>query len=662
MVYRIVAIALLLSFWTKATHAQPVTDITAIPNGFSYWIRSSGTYRLANDINWQGGPLGLTPFLITANNVTLNLNGKTIRAVGSAGNPYNTTGISAYGCNRLVVSNGVLQGFREYGITVTESQDVALSRITVRDIHNPTLVPITNSPPNAAAGIAFLLSTNVTVSDSTIANISGGPQVMMVAGLQALATPGLTVNRTTVTAISSRPETGLNDNLCNGIAVINSPDAVLSDILISNVVGIRFTATVNGLVADESANFQLTGRTNMITAITNFGAVAAGISGTTPKGMAIRNTRISDVFTGETWTNNLIGHTSLGMVFGPLGGYPLGFRGVTVTNGGRGYTSAPTVIITNVPNDQGSGATARAFVSGGQVTRVQILSPGSNFLTFPSITFRGGGGRGAAAIVLPSQVIYDRTNTNTGGGVFVTNCLVENITGSIDDAHGISFFGVTNVVASNILIRHVRDGSNSLGIGGSKATGIENFGNPMVADSRITLIRCRAENIRAHSPGDLAANGFSLAGGGIRLISCTASNVRVTGTNRLTPGASPGLGYGFGYAPDIRLNYQYPAWNAVLQDCSAADCDVGFDTFNYQNSVWIRPVSSRNRLEFLIQPSNPGLPSGTVRMFYGSVWNQIYEATNYTKAVPVWNNATGNRIIPAPTPPLPPRYIPPHAW
>ena len=48
----------------------------------------------------------------------------------------------------------------------------------------------------------------------------------------------------------------------------------------------------------------------------------------------------------------------------------------------------------------------------------------------------------------------------------------------------------------------------------TKATGIEVFGNPMVPDSNIKIIDCRAETIRAISPGDLAANGFSAAGGG----------------------------------------------------------------------------------------------------------------------------------------------------
>ena len=166
---------------TGAIHAKinsgPVTTITSIPNGTSYWITSPGTYRLANDIEWQGGPLGLTPFLITASNVTLDLNGKTVLAVDSTSNSYNSTGISVGESTQVVITNGILEGFREYGITVTESRNVTLSGIIVRDIHNPTTVPITDPVPNAVAGMAFLLCSNVTVSHSTISNISGGPQV-----------------------------------------------------------------------------------------------------------------------------------------------------------------------------------------------------------------------------------------------------------------------------------------------------------------------------------------------------------------------------------------------------------------------------------------------------------------------------------------------------
>ncbi|MFM7375674.1 MAG: hypothetical protein ACKO39_11060, partial [Chthoniobacterales bacterium] len=462
-----------------------------------------------------------------------------------------------------------------------------------------------------------------------------------------LDAPGLQVFGTTVTGVSNAVALTNAKNLCNGISVLFSPNAVFSNITVANVVGNSNTAAVNGLVTYSSANFQLLGSSvasNAISGITNYGAVAAGISGTQVSGMTVRNTRVSNLFTGQDWTNNTIGHTVLGMAFAPLGGYPLGFAGVTVTNGGRGYTSAPTVTISNVTNDFGAGATARATVRNGRVISVEVLTTGSNFQTFPSITFSGGGGTGAAAIVLPSQATYDATNTNTGGGVLVTDCLVENVAGSIDDAHGISFFGVTNVTASNVVVRNVQDGFNTLGLGGSKATGIEVFGNPMVDNSGITLVDCHASDIRANSPGDLAANGFSAAGGGITLIGCTASNVTVVGTNLLNPRASPGRGNGFGWAPDIRINYQYNAWNVTYDNCTATKCDVGFDTFNHQNSTWINPVSTKNRTAFLRQRSRPGEPQGTKRIFRGAVWNQVYEATNQPIPVPVWNNALGNWI------------------
>lgn len=65
---------------------------------------------------------------------------------------------------------------------------------------------------------------------------------------------------------------------------------------------------------------------------------------------------------------------------------------IAVTNGGRNYTSAPTVTISG-----GTGATARATVSGGRVTAVNLTSLGANFTAEPVISFSGGGGTDAAA-------------------------------------------------------------------------------------------------------------------------------------------------------------------------------------------------------------------------------------------------------------------------
>lgn len=78
-----------------------------------------------------------------------------------------------------------------------------------------------------------------------------------------------------------------------------------------------------------------------------------------------------------------------------------GIKTIAVTNGGVGYTTAPTVNITGA-----GGAIATATVTAGSVTSV-TLSPDpvtgagaarGKYTAAPGITFSGGGGSGAAAI------------------------------------------------------------------------------------------------------------------------------------------------------------------------------------------------------------------------------------------------------------------------
>jgi hypothetical protein len=71
-----------------------------------------------------------------------------------------------------------------------------------------------------------------------------------------------------------------------------------------------------------------------------------------------------------------------------------GLDDLDITNSGTGYTSAPTVAITG---GGGTGATATATVSGGQVTGLTITNPGDGYTSAPTVTFTGGAGSGAAA-------------------------------------------------------------------------------------------------------------------------------------------------------------------------------------------------------------------------------------------------------------------------
>ena len=432
-----------LAFALPGARAAIIPLNSLISNNATLPILVEGYYILTNDVVWSStNTNAIAPIAIVANDVDLNLNGFTIRATNSATSEGNLVGISISGATTVAVTNGTIRGFRRNGISVVGGTQIWLGDLTIADIHNPT----TNAPNfeedllNPTAGISIEGGSGVTVSNVVISNVSGGANVMTVAGLEALLAPGLQVFGTTVTGVSNSVAVGNAKNLCNGISVLFSPNVVFSNVTIANVVGNSNTAAVNGLVTYGSTNLQLLGSpgaSNAISGITNYGAVGTGISGTQVSGMTIRHTRISNVFTGQDWTNNLIGHTALGMVFAPLNGYPLGFTNITVTNGGSGYTSAPTVTVSNVANDPGSGAKAVATVSNGSVVSVRVTATGSNFQTFPSIAFSCGGGSNGAAVVLPYfttpsfapvNVVYDINNTNTGGNVIVADCLVEHIT------------------------------------------------------------------------------------------------------------------------------------------------------------------------------------------------------------------------------------------
>jgi phage tail sheath protein FI len=71
-----------------------------------------------------------------------------------------------------------------------------------------------------------------------------------------------------------------------------------------------------------------------------------------------------------------------------------GVVSIAISNGGTGYTTAPTVAITEV--DGGTGATATATVTDGVVTAVTVTAAGSGYET-ATVTFTGGGGSSAAA-------------------------------------------------------------------------------------------------------------------------------------------------------------------------------------------------------------------------------------------------------------------------
>ena len=72
------------------------------------------------------------------------------------------------------------------------------------------------------------------------------------------------------------------------------------------------------------------------------------------------------------------------------------FINLTLTNGGRAYSSTP-LVIANWPQDQRSNpatseAVFKAFTGSGQVTGLRLTSGGSGYTQAPTVTIQGGGG------------------------------------------------------------------------------------------------------------------------------------------------------------------------------------------------------------------------------------------------------------------------------
>ena len=65
----------------------------------------------------------------------------------------------------------------------------------------------------------------------------------------------------------------------------------------------------------------------------------------------------------------------------------------TITGGGSGYTSAPTVGVTRGSGDtSGTGLAITATVSAGAITGLTVTNPGYDYTAVPTLTFTGGGG------------------------------------------------------------------------------------------------------------------------------------------------------------------------------------------------------------------------------------------------------------------------------
>ena len=107
-------------------------------------------------------------------------------------------------------------------------------------------------------------------------------------------------------------------------------------------------------------------------------------------------------------------------------------RKIDITNGGSGYTSAPTVTVA-APTGPGVAvrSTASATVENGVVTAVTILSNGSQYEVVPAVTFSGGGGADAAATAVLDPIYYEVSSSTEPSAGISTLTLVQNLNNEV---------------------------------------------------------------------------------------------------------------------------------------------------------------------------------------------------------------------------------------
>lgn len=174
----------------------------------------------------------------------------------------------------------------------------------------------------------------------------------------------------------------------------------------------------------------------------------------------------------------------------------------------------------------------------------------------------------------------------------IQNCTISNIIGCCDDAHGISVFLCEEAIVKKTKVSDVVDGLG-LSQSGAKATGIEIYA------SFVKVSDCFVKNITAINPQDKQSTGFACALClGVEFLRCKAENVSVIDQNG-NQNPTLGFGTGFGWAPDPRPEFIFPAVGVLYQECIAKNCQVGFDTFFHIDCIWDHIVSNCNQIPIL---------------------------------------------------------------
>ena len=153
---------------------------------------------------------------------------------------------------------------------------------------------------------------------------------------------------------------------------------------------------------------------------------------------------------------------------------------ITLTNGGSGYTTTPTVSIAAPAGPNGIAATAFATVENGVVTEVTVISGGTQYDETPTITISAPDSGTTATATASMVPLYYTINSSTPTVSGITTITFEeNLNNTVSTGATAYFYQVSKITASSHTFEYVGSG-NTISLATPLRGGVPVTGNEII--------------------------------------------------------------------------------------------------------------------------------------------------------------------------------------
>ena len=357
------------------------------------------------------GSLGAWSGAITLNNI-VTLNGDLLvnQSSSSLLNLASSGGPTVVGGNLSVITaNGSVSQSRTLTVAGNSTFNTGTGSITLDTQGVGSLALATAGSGYTAAPTVTISGGSGATATATIDTTTGAVTALTITNVGSgfTGTPTISFSTQTGATLPTATATKVLNDFTGNVSTTTTGFVTLRDRDNLSLL----TSTNGGLSATAVGNVATTG------AVTSNGSVSLVSTGagdvTYANGSSANGTLSASVAgIGNTISINTTGNLTVGA----LTAAGVALNNISVSGGGTGYTSAPTVTLTG---GGGSGAAVTVSTSGGQVTGVAISNPGTGYTSAPTVAISNTGGTNPISVGGLTAPIAASLNYTVGTDIIV---------------------------------------------------------------------------------------------------------------------------------------------------------------------------------------------------------------------------------------------------